>query len=268
MEPHRSVDRKGGPGHTVLLALALAVPVTKVAYTVGGGDAARDVFVAMEPENWPNVLIGMVLTDPLLASVLAVVTSRVVFALFAARGAVPVAGGVLRALPEDRADHRQPGGGRGGGRVLLRSLVGAGHRAGRPRAAPGHRGGVPHRQTTASRTRCRAAHGFRTGPRRPWLPAGALATPCGGPRAMGGTRSDGRGAARPGLRLGAGRAGLDVGRPLPGHRGYADRGQPPDRAEPQGAGVVGWNLDTEEISNGAGCAGEESLYVREPWWHG
>ncbi|MGC5532746.1 hypothetical protein [Streptomyces sp. SR-10] len=32
----------------------------------------------------------MVLTDPLLASVLAVVVSCVVFALFAARGAVPV----------------------------------------------------------------------------------------------------------------------------------------------------------------------------------
>lgn len=34
----------------------------------------------------------------------------------------------------------------------------------------------------------------------------------------------------------------------------------------KGNGVVGWNLDREEISNGAGCTGEESLYVREPWW--
>lgn len=84
-EAARSADRKGGPGHTVLLAVALAVPVTKVAYTVGGGAAARDVFIGMEPANWPDVLIGMVLTDPLLASVLAVVVSRVVFALFAAR---------------------------------------------------------------------------------------------------------------------------------------------------------------------------------------
>ncbi|MGC5532745.1 hypothetical protein [Streptomyces sp. SR-10] len=47
----RSADRKGGPGHTVLLAVALAMPVTKVAYTVGGGAAARDVFIDMEPAN-------------------------------------------------------------------------------------------------------------------------------------------------------------------------------------------------------------------------
>ncbi|MER6024018.1 hypothetical protein ABT141_38835, partial [Streptomyces anulatus] len=34
----------------------------------------------------------------------------------------------------------------------------------------------------------------------------------------------------------------------------------------KGNGVVGWNLDREEISNGAGRTGEERLYVREPWW--
>jgi hypothetical protein len=45
------------------LALDLAVPVAKVAYMVGGNGAARDVFVVMEPENWPNVLIGQVLTE-------------------------------------------------------------------------------------------------------------------------------------------------------------------------------------------------------------
>ncbi|MEU6498461.1 hypothetical protein ABZ895_02790 [Streptomyces californicus] len=36
----------------------------------------------------------------------------------------------------------------------------------------------------------------------------------------------------------------------------------------KGNGVVGWNLDTTELSNGQGCTGEVSLYVREPWWRG
>ncbi|WP_405184265.1 hypothetical protein [Streptomyces albidoflavus] len=82
-------DRKGGPGHTVLLALALAIPAVKVAYTLGGGGAATDALMGMGPGNWWDVLLGMVLTTPLLACVLGVVASRVVFALFAARGAVP-----------------------------------------------------------------------------------------------------------------------------------------------------------------------------------
>lgn len=34
-------DRKGGPGHTVLLAVALAIPAVKVAYTLGGAGAPR-----------------------------------------------------------------------------------------------------------------------------------------------------------------------------------------------------------------------------------
>ncbi|MEU5002286.1 hypothetical protein [Streptomyces sp. NPDC021622] len=34
----------------------------------------------------------------------------------------------------------------------------------------------------------------------------------------------------------------------------------------KGNGVVGWNLDTEEVSNGAGCEDTESLRVREAWW--
>lgn len=82
-------DRKGGPGHTVLLALALAIPVVKVAYTLGGGGAATDALMGMGPGNWWDVLLGMVLTTPLLGCVLGVVASRVLFALFAARGAVP-----------------------------------------------------------------------------------------------------------------------------------------------------------------------------------
>lgn len=36
----------------------------------------------------------------------------------------------------------------------------------------------------------------------------------------------------------------------------------------KGNGVVGWNLDSEQISNGLGCTSTESRYVREPWWRG
>ncbi|MFC7467742.1 hypothetical protein ACFQVA_09430 [Actinomadura keratinilytica] len=82
-------DRKGGPGHTVLLAGALAIPAVKVAYTLGGGGAATDALMGMGPGNWWDVLLGMVLTTPLLGCVLGVVASRVVFALFAARGPFP-----------------------------------------------------------------------------------------------------------------------------------------------------------------------------------
>ncbi|MBT2879290.1 hypothetical protein HET66_15565, partial [Streptomyces sp. McG6] len=34
----------------------------------------------------------------------------------------------------------------------------------------------------------------------------------------------------------------------------------------QGNGVVGWNLDQGEVSNGVGCTGVESRTVRAPWW--
>ncbi|MFJ8545296.1 hypothetical protein ACIRFH_25390 [Streptomyces sp. NPDC093586] len=267
-ESARSVDRKGGPGHTVLLALALAVPVTKVAYTVGGGGAARDVFVAMEPENWPNVLIGMVLTDPLLASVLAVVTSRVVFALFAARGAVPVAGGVLRALQRTALTVVNPV----ATGVVDACFFGPWWGLGTGLAAYALRQGV----VVEYRTGRRRHHGHRAG--RETAP---------------GSSGDGRGyRPAPWLRRAA---ALEqwvalvltaVVLPVLGFVSALDgqawtsivrcRVTEDTRTESnrlielsrKGSGVVGWNLDTEEVSDGVGCAGEESLYVREPWWHG
>lgn len=88
----RAEDVRGGPGHTVILAVALAVPAVKLAYTVGGQEAAWEVLIVMEPANWPDILIGMVLASPALAAVLAVVSSRMVFAYFAAKGAETRAG--------------------------------------------------------------------------------------------------------------------------------------------------------------------------------
>ncbi|MFE9696602.1 hypothetical protein [Streptomyces sp. NPDC006270] len=260
----RSADRKGGPGHTVLLAVALAVPVTEVAYTVGGGTAARDVFIGMEPANWPDVLIGMVLTDPLLASVLAVVVSRVVFALFAARGAVPVEGGVLRALQRVALTVVNPvavgvvigcffgpwwGLGTGLGAYVLRKGVVVEYRTGR-RRPHGHRG----RRTGAGPFR---DNGYR--PSRVLRRAAALEQWA----ALGLTTL-----ALPVLSFVAaldGQAWTSIVRceVTDGTRTESNRLIELSR---KGSGVVGWNLDTDELSNGAGCTGEETLYVREPWW--
>ncbi|MFC5915311.1 hypothetical protein [Streptomyces pulveraceus] len=85
-DKERPEDLKGGPGHIVLLAVVFAVPVLKLAWTLGGGGEASEALVAMEPSNWPDVLIGMLLNNALLASVLAVVVSRTSYAYFAAKG--------------------------------------------------------------------------------------------------------------------------------------------------------------------------------------
>ncbi|THA75638.1 hypothetical protein E6R60_16330 [Streptomyces sp. A0642] len=266
-EPSRSVDRKGGPGHTVLLALAFAVPVTKIAYTVGGGSAARDVFVGMEPANWPDVLIGMVLTDPLLATVLAVVVSRVVFALFAARGAVPVGGGGLRALQRAALTVVNPaavgvviacffgpvwGLGAALASYALRKGVVVEYRTGR-RRPHGHR--APSASTTGSR---------RDGAYRPppWLCRAAAVEQW---VALGLTV-----VALPALAFVSalnGQAWTSIVR-CQVTEGARNENSRLIELSRKGNGVVGWNLDAEEISNGLGCVGEKNLYVREPWWRG
>jgi len=261
-EDVRSADRKGGPGHTVLLAVAFAVPVTKVAYTVGGGSAARDVFVGMEPANWPDVLIGMVLTDALLASVLAVVVSRVVFALFAARGAVPVKGGFLRSVQRAALTVVSPvsmavvvacffglwwGLGTGLAAYALRKGVVVEYRTGRrrPHRHPGRRRPAPadgsYRPSPVLRRAAALEQWAVLGLSALALPALSFAAALNGQAWTGIVRCE----VTAGTHTESNRL-IELSR--------------------KGDGVVGWNLDTREISNGAGCVGEESLYVREPWW--
>ncbi|RVU27873.1 hypothetical protein EOT10_06205 [Streptomyces antnestii] len=256
-EQARAIDGKGGPGHTVLIALALAVPVTKVAYTVGGGGAVRDVFVGMELSNWPDVLIGMVLTDPLLASVLAVVVSRVVFALFAARGSVPTGGGVAKAARRTAMTVVNPvavgvidacffgpwwGIGTGLAAYALRKGVVVEYRTGRRRSH--HGTGHP-------------ANGYRP---PSWLRRAAAVeqwvalalTVVALPLLAFTSALDGK----------AWTSVVDC-QVTEGthstHNRLIELGR-------KGNGVVGWNLDTEQVSNGLGCTSDESLYVREPWW--
>jgi hypothetical protein len=91
-EESKHDDAWGGPGHTVVLAVLLVYPVLKVAWTVGGGTAAWDVLVALKPRNWVDVLMGMVRGSAVLAFVLAVVASRMIFLAMAVRGPLPTSG--------------------------------------------------------------------------------------------------------------------------------------------------------------------------------
>ncbi|MFE1269876.1 hypothetical protein [Streptomyces sp. NPDC058757] len=262
LEEERRADRKGGPGHTVLLALALAVPVAKVAYTVGGGDAVRDVFVGMEPANWPDVLLGMVITDPLLGSVLAVVVSRVAFALFAARGAVPAGRGTLAHLRRVGVTVLNPlavG-------VIDACLFGPWWGLGTALAAYALRKGVVVEYRTGRRRPHRAhgtAHDDPHDPEYrppPWLrrAAGAeqwvalLLTVVVLPSLFLVSALDGQAW-----------TSIVACRVTDGTRTADARLIELSR---KGNGVVGWNLEAEEISNGLGCTATESRFVREPWW--
>lgn len=264
-----ALDRKGGPGHTVLMALALAVPVVKVAYTVGGGAAVREVLVGMEPANWPDVLIGMLLTDPLLATVLGVVVSRVVFALFAARGAVPVGGGLAGVARRAALTVVNPvavgvivaclfgfwwGLGTGFVAYLLRKGVVVEYRTGRR-----HRRGGGGAEPSDDGDGPGGAADYRP-PR--WLRRAAAVeqwvalalTVLVLPVLAFVSALDGQ-AWTPIVRC----------RVTNGTVTGSDRLIELSR---KGSGVVGWNLDSEQISNGLGCTRVESLYVREPWWRG
>lgn len=249
-------DRKGGPGHTVLMALALAVPVVKVTYTVGGGSAVRDVFVGMELGNWPDILVGMVITDPLLGSVLAVVVSRVVFALFAARGAVPPGHGWRGALRRAALTVANPlavgvidaclfgpwwGLTTGLVAFALRQGLVVEYRTGRRRS---HHGRV-HEPGYRPPAWLRRAGAFEQ-----WVALGLTVVVL--PLLAFASALDGR----------AWTSVVEC-RVTDGTRTESDRLIELAR---KGNGVVGWNLDSGQISNGLGCTSDESLYVREPWW--
>lgn len=252
-EQAQSIDRRGGPGHTVLLALAFAVPALKIAYTAGGHDHVRDVIVGMEPANWPDVLLGMVLTEPLLGCVGAVVVSRVVFALFAARGAVPRSQGFVHTLQRLALTVVNPlavavitaccygmwwGLGTGLVAFLLRAGVVIEYRTGRR----GHQ----HRDTNY-----RPPGWLRHAARYEQWVAAALAV-----------------VVLPLLAIGAavdGRAWSSVLHCLV-QDGTDTDGQRLIELGRKGNGVVGWSLDREEIVNGGGCTDTGSLRVRPALW--
>ncbi|MFZ4133522.1 hypothetical protein [Streptomyces koyangensis] len=248
-------DRKGGPGHTVLLAVALAIPAVKVAYTLGGGGAATDALMGMGPGNWWDVLLGMVLTTPLLGCVLGGVASRVVFALFAARGAVPWGDDPAARLRRAGLTVLNPvatgvvvacfigpwwGLGTAVAAYLLRRGVVIEYRTGRR----GRRHHDPHFSPPGWQRR------LATGEQVVALTLSVVVLPLLGV-----------------VSALDGQAWTSVVRcqVADGGRVYSARLIELQR---QGNGVVGWNLDRAEVSNGAGCAGLESRTVRGPWWRG
>lgn len=94
----KAADLRGGPGHTALLGALIAVPAIELTWTIGDGEDSSEVLQAMGPANWPDVLVGMLLGDALFASLLAVVISRMIFAYYAAHGAVPHKSGLADTL--------------------------------------------------------------------------------------------------------------------------------------------------------------------------
>ncbi|MEB8340655.1 hypothetical protein OKJ99_24470 [Streptomyces endophyticus] len=249
----RSLDQKGGPGHTLLLALALAIPAVKVAYTVGGGEPARDVFVGMELSNWPDVLIGMLLTEPALGSVLGVVVSRVVFALFAARGAVPKGSGVAQAARRVALTVVNPvavG-------IIAACFYGPWWGLGTGIVAYGLRQGVVVEYRAGRRGRRHHQDDYVPGR---WLGRFAAAeqwvslalTVVVLPLLAFGSAVDGK----------AWTSVLEC-QVQEGTRNTSQRLIELGR---KGNGVVGWSLDTEEVVNGVGCVDTGSLRVRRAWW--
>ncbi|WP_425826970.1 hypothetical protein [Streptomyces fractus] len=254
-QQERSIDRKGGPGHTILLALALAIPAVKVAYTVGGGDHARDVFVGMELSNWPDVLVGMLLTEPALGSVFGVVVSRVIFALFAARGSVPEGSGPAAAARRVTLTAVNP---------LAVGVIGAcfygpwwGLATGL--VAYALRQGVLVEYRAGRRGRRHRQEGYSPAP---WLARFAAAeqgvslllTVAALPLLAFASAVDGK----------AWTSVLDC----QVQEGARATDQHVVELGRKGNGVVGWSLDTEEVVNGAGCVDTGSLRVRPAWWSG
>ncbi|MGI5205743.1 hypothetical protein ACQEU6_29705 [Spirillospora sp. CA-108201] len=79
-------DPRGSATHVMVLSVLLAVPVLKLARTLGSGDAARDVVDVTGPANLLDIVTGTFLNEPLLVTVLAVVASRATYLYYARRG--------------------------------------------------------------------------------------------------------------------------------------------------------------------------------------
>ncbi|MFE4394197.1 MULTISPECIES: hypothetical protein [Streptomycetaceae] len=239
--------------HVMAPAVVFAIPVLKLAWTLGGGDAARDALLAMGPANWVDVVIGMFFAEPVLAVVLAAVLSYIGYAYRAAHGGAARRQG--RALAETAARAAiLPG--------ALGVVVGAfnGLWWGVAAGVLGYllRLGVVAEYRTGARS---ADTGRRTG-------RTAVAF---GPRAVEAVR-----VAALLLSLVVLPA-LSVVAALDGRSWTSvlmcdvDTGAGPQRArlvelDRQAPGVVGWDVPAHEVVSGTNCATDPDDVLRAPWW--
>ncbi|MGA5821648.1 hypothetical protein ACPC54_27730 [Kitasatospora sp. NPDC094028] len=244
---------RAGAEHVMAPAVLFAIPVLKLAWTLGGGDAARDALSAMGPANWVDVVIGMFLAEPVLAAVLAAVACHLTYAYRAAHGGaarhrergriataaaasiVPLAAGVVVGA----FNGLWWGVASGALGYLLRLGVIAEYRTGARSADTGHRTGRP-----ATSFRPRAAEALRVAAlllALAVLPALAVSAALNG-------------------RSWTSVLSCDV-----------DTGAGPRRArvvelDRSAPGVVGWDLSAREVVSGTNCAVEADDVIRPPWW--
>ncbi|MFI6157112.1 hypothetical protein ACIBCA_31025 [Kitasatospora sp. NPDC051170] len=239
--------------HLMTSAVVFTIPVLKLAWTLGGGDAARDALLAMGPANWLDVVIGMFFAEPVLAAVLAAVACHFTYAYQAAHG------GAARHRDRSRAATAATaailpvavavvvGAFNGLGWGVATGLLGYAmrlgvvmeYRTGGRSTETGHRTGRP-----ATTLWPRVAEAIR-------LVAMALAL-----------------AVLPVLAVSAalnGRAWTSV------LRCDVDTGSGPQRArvvelDRSAPGVVAWDIPAHEVVSGTNCAVDPDDVIRPPWW--
>ncbi|MFS4104089.1 hypothetical protein [Streptomyces sp. PD-S100-1] len=246
-------DRSESASHLMLVSVTFAVPVLKLGWTLGSGTAAREALAAMGPANWFDILIGMFLDEPVLATVMAIVLSRTSYAYFAARGGalrlhampltasalvtvlVPAAAGLVVAV------FNGVGWGLTTGCLayLLRLGVVAEYRSGR------------RRRTTGERTGRHAGNRLERAADAAWIVSLVLAFLVL-PFVALTVALDGRAWSSVAF------CDVDTGHGSGRHRLV--------ELARDGAGVVGWDTSQDSVVNGVNCATDENDVIRNPWW--
>ncbi|MCH0559017.1 MULTISPECIES: hypothetical protein [Streptomyces] len=223
-------------GRAILVIVLLAFPMLKVAWTLGGSAEANEVFLTMGVGSWPDALTGLLLTDALLASMVAVVVCQLIPARF-------------RRAPVSRRSTT--------GRLAALALtapLAVGIIVG---ALYGPGWGIATTLTAyALRTGEALSHGDRTAAWRRKTATAASAL------------SLGIVALVPFVSLAACLDGRAWGPVLvcDVDAGEGSRRQRVIELRRTGPGVVGWDIPDREVVNGVHCARSDDQQVRPAWW--